>query len=130
MSSSAQNKQEVSLLKGGDIFLILLVLCGTGFSLYTLFTSSAVSQGFTVRYGDRVIAQTTLHDTTFTVQGDVGTMTIQIKDEKAEVLESSCVHQICVKNNPIAVHGRIICVPNRISIEPQLHEMEVDAYVR
>jgi hypothetical protein len=55
-------------------------------------------------------------DQIFTVYGHIGKLTIEIKDKKVRVKESSCPNQVCVKTGWINKSGEIIvCAPNEVT---------------
>lgn len=47
-----------------------------------------------------------------------GKNVIEIKNNSAKMIESSCADQLCIKHKPISETGElIVCLPNRVVVE-------------
>lgn len=81
--------------------------------------------------GGDVIAEYRLdEDRVFHVDGLLGTLEIEIRDEKVRVNSSPCRHQICVNRGWISrSYEQIICAPNLVLllIHSNSEEEEIDA---
>ncbi len=81
--------------------------------------------------GGDVIAEYRLdEDRVFHVDGLLGTLEIEIRDEKVRVNSSPCRHQICVNRGWISrSYEQIICAPNLVLllIRSNSEEEEIDA---
>jgi hypothetical protein len=56
-------------------------------------------------------------DQEVTVTGPIGKTTIQIKQGKADVVQSDCQEHICVNSGTISKSGEIIvCAPNKVIV--------------
>ena len=126
-------KNEMSLLKGGDIFIILLLLGGVVWwysQRVLMVSSSAQNSGFSVQYNNEPLLNLSSRDTVVEVQGAEGSMTLEVVDQKIHVRQSSCAHQICVKQGFVGAGGVIVCVPNMMVITPLKPRQKIDSYVR
>lgn len=54
-------------------------------------------------------------DRSVNVQSSRGSLTVEIKDKKARVIDASCPNKLCERQGWIS-RGAIICIPNRISV--------------
>jgi hypothetical protein len=53
----------------------------------------------------------------YTLNGHDGNVTLEVKNYKAKVIESSCIHKTCTKMSTIGYTGdSLICIPNRLNI--------------
>jgi hypothetical protein len=53
----------------------------------------------------------------YTIKGNNGDLTLEVKNFKAKIINSSCAHKTCMKMNAAHYSGdSLICIPNRISI--------------
>lgn len=69
--------------------------------------------------GDAILQKIELTDEErhYTVNSDTGKLTIESKNYKAKVIESSCTHKTCTKMKTAQYSGdSITCIPNRINI--------------
>ncbi|MFH1715626.1 MAG: NusG domain II-containing protein [Elusimicrobiota bacterium] len=117
-------------MKKWDVILILFLLCSAGtLYLFRYFGSNADSNSlYVVVYeGNDEIMRTGLSEhKEFKVAEN--RMTIEIKDNKARVLDSSCAEQICVETGWIAKAGQsIVCVPNRVVVKIAGKDEGIDA---
>ena len=83
---------------------------------------------------DDVIARYPLdEDRTFSVEGRMGALEVEIKDNQVRVLSSPCPHQICRDTGWISeAYEQIVCAPNLIFINLQSdpEEETIDAVSR
>ena len=118
----------MSLLKGGDIFGILLVV---GVAIFLLMSrATGTLKGFEIMRNSTVVASVGLVDTVLTIGGEVSPMKLVVKGRKISVEYSGCSHQICVQQGGIGARGVIVCVPNHVTITPITASVEIDSYVR
>jgi hypothetical protein len=69
--------------------------------------------------GEKLQQKITLTDDErhYTIKGPYGELTLEVKNFKAKVLESSCTHKTCMKMDAISYSGdSLICIPNRMNI--------------
>lgn len=120
------------LLRITDVFIIAIILISA--VLFIPMIHSNPRDTVVVYWGDDIIAEYPL-DTNriFKVDGDIGTIEMEIKDNMVRVVSSPCPRQICVKTGRISKsYEQIICAPNRIyiGIESDSEKTEIDAVTR
>jgi len=100
-----------------DFFILAGLLCA-GVAFWPFFHSHQPAQ-VVVFHNKNILARYPLSDvSTFTVQGSTGPLIIDICDNSARVIHSTCLHGLCVKTGSISQTGQqIICAPNHILIE-------------
>ena len=53
----------------------------------------------------------------YNIKGPYGDLTLEVKNFKAKVLDSTCTHKTCTKMNAVSYSGdSLICIPNRMNI--------------
>ena len=85
------------------------------------------------KVGDVIARYPLDQDRTFSVEGRVGTLEIQIKENQVRVLSSPCPNQICRDSGWISeIYEQIVCAPNLIFINLQSEPVEetIDAVSR
>ncbi len=110
-------------MRKGDKFLTsILLICAlfvAGQYVYS-HSSGIIKKEVVIRSDGKVIKKVTLSNTTkmaLTVRSKEGFLIVQIKDEKARVIKSTCPDKLCIKQGWIDKPGEsIVCLPNRISI--------------
>ena len=83
---------------------------------------------------DNVIARYPLNeDRTFSVEGRLGTLEVEIKENRVRVLSSPCPHQICRDTGWISeAYEQIVCAPNLIfiTLQSDSENEKIDAVTR
>ena len=103
-------------LKTGDLIIYAVVI-------FAIVCSYKFSEKFPFNYVEVVTPYKKLifplkQDKVITVKGEIGNLTIMIKDKKVKVIHSSCSNKICIKTGWISSSGEFIaCVPNHILIK-------------
>lgn len=119
-------------MKKGDIIIILLVLllAGSVFGIYTLFFGGKGAD--VVIYVDGEETGRYRLDENRTIEINEGTNTLVIENESARMEEADCPDQVCVRHKAISKDGEsIICLPYKVvvSIEGG-KETDADAVVQ
>jgi hypothetical protein len=105
----------MSLLKGGDFFLLLFLIIGVYFYLSNISPNSKIGKfRYNILVGDSLVLDIASDiDTILSVNG----VDIEIENGVADVVHSTCRNRICEKTTPINDVGeRIVCVPNKVII--------------
>ncbi len=107
-------------MKRGDKILIIIILAIIGISLFQILKPDKVNKILIIRSDGKVIKQINLNtskDTEFVVKSREGHLTVEIKNGKVRVINSTCKDKLCIKEGWISRSGEsIVCLPNRISI--------------
>ncbi len=108
-------------MKKGDKILIIVVLIILGISLFQILKpGKAGNKIVIIRSDGKVIQQISLNtnkNSEFLVKSREGHLTVEIKNGKVRVVNSTCKDKLCVKEGWISKSGEsIVCLPNRISI--------------
>ena len=103
--------------KADIILLIVLIVIGLA---STVFVTMSKSNGSTViiEQNGKMYGKYSLYeDKTINIKGDKTSNTVQIKDGKVKMTESTCKNQVCVRHSEISSGGEsIICLPNRVIV--------------
>ncbi len=107
-------------MKRGDKILIIIILAIIGISLFQILKPDKTNKILVIRSDGKVIKQINLNtskDTEFVVKSREGHLTVEIKNGKVRVINSTCKDKLCIKEGWISRSGEsIVCLPNRISI--------------
>ncbi len=107
-------------MKRGDKILIIIILAIIGISLFQILKPDKTNKILVIRSDGKVIKQINLNtskDTEFVVKSREGHLTVEIKNGKVRVINSTCNDKLCIKEGWISRSGEsIVCLPNRISI--------------
>jgi hypothetical protein len=109
-------------MKKGDklLALILVVVFIFAIGQYTFINISKTKRAIIIRSDGEIVQQIPLNETTeiiTTIKSKEGAVTVQIKNGKVHIIESTCHDKLCVKQGWISRTGEsIVCLPNRISI--------------
>lgn len=128
----SDQKNMPRLLRIADIFIITIILISA--VLFIPMIHSNPRDIVVVHWGDDIIAEYPLdRNRIFSVDGDIGAIEVEIKDNMVRVVSSPCPRQICVKTGRISKsYEQIICAPNRIyiGIDSDSEKTEIDAVTR
>ena len=109
-------------MEKGDklLALILVVIFIFAIGQYTFVSISKVKRTIIIRSDGEIVQQIPLNKTTeiiTTIKSKEGTITMQVKNGKVHIIESTCHDKLCIKQGWISKTGEsIVCLPNRISI--------------
>lgn len=99
-----------------DSIIVLIILAGifTTFPAIKTLTPGKV----TIFKDNQIIAEYPVNqNNTFEVNGKKGLVKIEIKNHSVSVRESSCPHQLCIRQGSISkAQNQIVCIPNHILI--------------
>lgn len=109
------------------VVLLLSFFCWLAFSLGG---SQNAASATIMQNGETITTVMLDHHEILTIEGDLGTSTIEIAPNRIRMQEAPCPDHTCVKTGWIYHSGQIIaCVPNRIIIRIQGDNPPVDAIV-
>ncbi|RKX94799.1 MAG: hypothetical protein DRP84_06110 [Spirochaetes bacterium] len=119
------------VLKLGDIVLILMVIIGLGFLSFNLYGNDQgnkevmiIGQNFRGVYPIE-------KNRKIEVKGPLGDTIVVIEDGKAWIEYSPCREKICMKMGKISRVGQqVVCVPNRVLVEIEGRNGDIDAVSR
>lgn len=108
------------------IIITLFIVALVGFFAYQFFQkNNDPSQLINVSYDNEVILQFDPNkDATYSINGYIGGLVIEVKDEKWRMLSADCPNQICVNTGWVSLDpsitnpGIISCIPNHIVVAP------------
>jgi len=122
MDTSNNIKKHYTLfIRPADIILIIIL---TTISLSGFILQKGLTQQgkfYIVEINGKMLYRLLLAtDTLFTIRGRTGDITIEAKNSRVRISESSCPLKLCVKTGWINKPGEsIICVPNKLAIHIQ-----------
>lgn len=132
MNTDSKHAIKISSLRWGDYLIIAFILTASVLTFPALKTFSCDT--VSVFRDNKLIAEYPLNEKrTFSIDGAIGNMEIEIVNSSVHVRHSSCPHQICVKEGSISrAPGQIVCAPNHIliSLSASHKEEKLDAVVR
>ena len=104
-------KNIVSRLKPLDILIILLVVAGGVF--FTV--RGTVTRGSRVSVNANGVhyEYSAATDGVYTVDGELGPTTFEIKDGRVRIIDSPCPNKTCVAQG---WHSPLVCLPNKVMI--------------
>jgi hypothetical protein len=108
-----------STLKRGDkVIIFLLVVFAAFFAFEKYVLSNNKISSVIIRSDGEIIKNIPItNNGEYIIKSKEGELTCIIKDQKVEVVESTCPDKLCMKQGWISKQGEsIICLPNRISI--------------
>jgi hypothetical protein len=108
-----------STLKRGDkVIIFLLVVFAAFFAFEKYALSNNKISSVIIRSDGEIIKNIPItNNGEYIIKSKEGELTCIIKDQKVEVVESTCPDKLCMKQGWISKQGEsIICLPNRISI--------------
>lgn len=112
-----------------DAIIILLLLCSSVFFYLQISTNG--NSTVLVFFDDQIYGRYELNkDQKVAIKGKIGEAILKIENGSAELIESPCPHQICVKTGKIKnPSNQIVCAPGHIMIRisTKKTENEVDA---
>ncbi len=119
------------VLKLGDIVLILMVIIGLAFLSFNLYGNDQgnkevmiIGQNFRGVYPIE-------KNRKIEVKGPLGDTIVVIEDGKAWIEYSPCREKICMKMGKISRVGQqVVCVPNRVLVEIEGRNGDIDAVSR
>lgn len=109
-------------MKTGDKFLLLILAILVILTVETGIISqrSGVDKIIVIKSDGKTVKQIPLKrgiSKSFEIKSREGHLTVEIKDGKVRVVNSTCKDKLCVKEGWIDKIGEsIVCLPNRISI--------------
>ncbi len=109
-------------MEKGDklLALILVVIFIFAIGQYAFVSIGKAKRTIIIRSDGEIVQQIPLNETTetiITIKSKEGTITMQVKNGKVHIIESTCHDELCIKQGWISKAGEsIVCLPNRISI--------------
>lgn len=109
----------LNLLTTGDKILIAMLLILGISSAFAINVKQLPGEMCSVEVSGKIVHQLKLsEEQNISVEGALGTTTIQIKNKKIRVTHSACPEKICVNTGWISKVGQIIvCVPNKVVLK-------------
>jgi len=110
-------KAWLSLVKPGDIGLVLLVAGAIGMTLPTLW-QGGLAERAVIRQGGKLFTELDLQSRrTVNIPGPLGTTVVAIEPGRARVVSDPGPRQYCVRQGWLQRPGEIaICAPNEVSL--------------
>lgn len=108
----------LSMLTRNDRILIFSLVAIASFSFARFFFTSHEGKEVLVKVGNRPVQKVSLRmDKRINVEGEKGSVVIEVKEGRVRVVESSCFQKICVNTGWINKPGQnIVCLPNKVLI--------------
>jgi len=105
------------LTRNDKILILGLVTVASFFFVRLFFISSEGSQAL-IKVGNSPAQRISLRmDRIINLEGEKGKVTIEVKDGRVSVVESSCLQKICVNTGWVNKPGQsIICLPNKVLV--------------
>ena len=103
-----------------DLILIMSILVLCGIAIVLLNTCSKTENlRAKVYYDSKEILNISLDkDDTYTIQGEISEITIQVKNKKISIIESGCEDKVCIHQGEISSTNKTItCLPNKVYIK-------------
>jgi hypothetical protein len=99
-----------------DSIIIVVLLAATVIALPLMHSSRSAT--VIVFNNNQIIARYPLaQDKFFTIQGDEGPMSLEIKNNAVSVTASSCKRHLCMKTGTIRYpYQQIVCAPNHVIV--------------
>ena len=103
--------------------------------LYSAFASKDYQKEVVVSFKDHEVLRKPLQqDATYTVDGSLGSVEVEVKDEKVRVEKETSPYHLCSIQGWVEESNRpIVCLPNNIVVEIKVsdaYEAEVDTVIQ
>jgi len=116
LSAALSFRETVKATTFGDRALIVALVILSFAGIFAVKEALSHASEVSIDVGGRVMFRYPLDvDRSVKVEGDHGSLTVEIKDRQVRVTEASCPNKICERQGWIT-RGAIICLPNRISV--------------
>lgn len=114
-----------------DYFLLIFFLFIFLFLIIAFSQNNTMGETVSIYVDGKLYDEVPLDiDTTIIVDDGIHRNTIVVENEKAYVKEANCPDQICTRANPIFKDKEIIvCLPNKVYIEINSKNNEIDSFV-
>ncbi len=102
-----------------DIKLIIVILVIVGFLILIIKLNKKEGDTVEVYYKDDLVLSADLSiDNTYTVEGLLGDVVIEVKDKKVRVVKENSPKNICSKEGYIGDSTKpLVCLPNKVVIK-------------
>lgn len=113
---------------------VVLLVCVAGMLFIFSFVKGSTPSTVIIYHDTSIIAEYPLAtDRSIKITGNLGPMTIEIKNHSVRISSSTCPHQLCVRSGAITNESRqLVCVPNHIlvAIKGKPKKDPIDAVAR
>ena len=108
-----------NIIKKADIVLIIsLIILGIILTVIPLFGNSNGDKVIIYVEGGIYGTYSLSKNQTIVIEQNGNYNRVEIKDDKVQMMESSCDNQVCVMQGPIGTHYLpTICLPNKVVVE-------------
>jgi hypothetical protein len=105
-------------------FLLIAAVFGGSFLFFA--DKNKKNDNFEIYFDGKIIEIPLFCDTTI----NINSVKIELKNQTAKIIESSCPNQICVASPLLNCDGQIVCVPNKVIVSLHKNKTGIDVYVR
>lgn len=116
------------------IIVIFIIAISLNFAVTDVLNNPVTNGQVVIYYRNDIIKTLPLdEDTTYTIEAGNGVNTIEIKDNKVNMIDANCKDKLCVHEKQIQYNNQtIVCLPNMIvvKIESNDNSSEIDAIAR
>lgn len=106
----------------GDILIFIILIFISIFVIYR--NSSKKAETVTVRAADSTYIYDLNESGTYSVEGILGTTTIEIRNKKVRIIDSPCPNKTCIA---LSYGDTLICLPNKVFVTVENQEGDFDA---